>query len=131
VDTGAILVAASTTTAPSFATGSDYRMKQNVRDAGLEIDLLAKINALRPVLFDSILDPESTLKYNKLGFIAHEVQAIIPTAIEGEKDAVDIEGNPVYQMLLDSKFVPYLVGAVQQLSDQVEVLSARIAELES
>jgi len=131
VNTGAILVAASETTAPSFTAGSDYRMKGNIRDAAGEIDFLAKINALRPVLFDSILDPESPLKYNKLGFIAHEVQAVVPTAVEGEKDAVDSDGNPQYQTLSDSKFVPYLVGAVRQLYGQIEALSARIAELET
>ena len=131
VNTGYINVAASETTAPSFAGGSDYRMKANIRDASEDVDLLEKINLLRPVLFDSIVDPESPLKYNQLGFIAHEVQAVIPRAVEGQKDALDADGNPEYQQLMDSKFVPYLVGAVQQLSRQVNVLSDRIAELEA
>jgi hypothetical protein len=48
------------------------------------------------------------------GFIAHEVQAIVPEAITGEKDAVDDDNNPVYQGIDQSKLVPLLTAALQE-----------------
>jgi hypothetical protein len=117
--TGHILVANNSTTAPSFAAGSDYRLKTDIRSASEEIDFVDKIDALRPVLFTNRESGDKDL----LGFIAHEVSPHIPEAVEGEKDGVDDEGNPVYQSLAAAKMIPYLVGAVR-------ALSARVKELE-
>jgi hypothetical protein len=117
--TGHILVANNSTTAPSFAAGSDYRLKTDIRSASEEIDFVEKIDGLRPVLFTN---RESGDK-NLLGFIAHEVAPHIPEAVEGEKDGVDDDGNAIYQSLAAAKMIPYLVGAVRDLS-------ARIKELE-
>jgi hypothetical protein len=125
--TGHILVANNATTAPSFGAGSDWRLKSDVRDASDEINFVEKINDLRPVLYTETGSGDENL----LGFIAHEVQAVIPNAVEGVKDAVDSEGDPVYQMLYPAKFIPYLVGAVRELTARVEALEAKVAHLES
>jgi hypothetical protein len=125
--TGHILVANNATTEPSFGAGSDWRLKSDVRDASDEINFVEKINDLRPVLYTETGSGDENL----LGFIAHEVQAVIPNAVEGVKDAVDSEGDPVYQMLYPAKFIPYLVGAVRELTARVEALEAKVAHLES
>ena len=125
--TGHILVANNTTTAPSFGAGSDWRLKSDVRDASDEINFVEKIKDLRPVLYTETGSGDEDL----LGFIAHEVQAVIPRAVEGVKDAVDENGEPVYQMLYPAKFIPYLVGAVRELTARVEELEAKVARLES
>lgn len=117
--TGHILVANNSTTAPSFAAGSDYRLKTDIRSASEEIDFVEKIDGIRPVLFTNRESGDENL----LGFIAHEVAPHIPEAVEGTKDAVDDEGNPAYQSLAAAKMIPYLVGAVR-------ALSARVKELE-
>jgi hypothetical protein len=122
--TGHILIANNTTTAPSFAAGSDYRLKTDIRSADEEIDFVEKIDALRPVLFTNRESGDENL----LGFIAHEVAPIIPEAVEGEKDAVDDEGNAVYQSLAAAKMIPYLVGAVRDLSARVKELERNAAE---
>jgi hypothetical protein len=125
--TGHILVANNGTTAPSFAAGSDYRLKKDIRSAANEIDFYQVVNALRPVLFTD----KETGDQNLLGFIAHEVQPLIPSAVEGVKDAVDASGDPQYQTLAAAKMIPYLVGAVQSLSAKVTDLEQRLADLES
>ena len=125
--TGHILVANNTTTAPSFGAGSDWRLKSDVRDASDEINFVEKINDLRPVLYTETGSGDEDL----LGFIAHEVQAVIPNAVEGAKDALDENGDPVFQMLYPAKFIPYLVGAVRELTARVEELEAKVAHLES
>jgi hypothetical protein len=124
--TGHILVANNATTAPSFGAGSDYRLKESVRTANVEVDFLKKIDDLRPVLYT-----EKATGDELLGFIAHEVAAVVPEAVEGEKDAVDENGDPVFQSLYAAKFIPYLVGAVQELSAKIADLESRLVELEN
>ena len=58
------------------------------------------------------------------GFIAHEVQDVVPEAIVGEKDEIDKDGNPFYQGIDQAKLVPLLVAAIQELE-------ARVKELEN
>lgn len=125
-NTGYISVPLSTTVAPSFAAGSDYRLKENIRTA--DDNFIDKISSLRLVRFDEIAVEENT---NQLGFIAHEVQEIIPEAIEGEKDAVDENGDPDYQHIMQIRILPYLVGALQESIKKVEDLENRLAALES
>jgi len=101
----------------SYVTSSDYRLKENV----VSIDnAVARIDNLNPVRFNFIVDPDNTVD----GFLAHEVAPVVPEAIIGEKDAVDDEGNPVYQGIDQSKLVPLLVAAVQELSARVAALEA-------
>jgi hypothetical protein len=110
-------------TATAYNTSSDYRLKENVAPmtTGLE-----KISALKPVTYDWISD-----KTEGEGFIAHELQAIIPHAVTGVKDAVDDEGNPVYQGVDYSKIVVHLVAAIQEQQATITSLTARIAKLEA
>ena len=116
VQRGSISVSGSTT---SFNTTSDYRLKENVVDMTGALD---RIEQLQPKRFNFISNAETTVD----GFIAHEVQSIIPEAITGEKDAVDDEGNPEYQGIDQSKIVPLLVGAIKELKAEIETLKSQI-----
>ena len=117
---GSISVTASAT---AYNTSSDYRLKENV---DYEFNALDRVAQLKPARFNFIADETNTLVD---GFLAHEVQDIVPEAISGEKDAVDDEGNPDYQGIDQSKLVPLLTKAIQELSSQVEELKAEIQEL--
>jgi hypothetical protein len=108
----------------AFNTSSDYRLKENVKE--LE-GALVKINALQPKTYNFITTPEITQD----GFLAHELQEVLPYAVTGEKDALDNEGNIRPQQVDYSKLAVLLVGAVQELSAQVQELSARVMELEN
>ena len=65
------------------------------------------------------------------GFIAHELQAVVPDCVVGEKDAVDAEGNPQYQGIDTSFLVATLTAAIQELKATVDAQAARIAALEN
>ena len=106
-----------TTTATAYNTSSDYRLKENVV---ADWDATTRLKQLNPVRFNFIADADTTVD----GFLAHEVQDIVPEAISGTKDEVDDDGNPVYQGIDQSKLVPLLVKTIQELE-------ARIAALES
>ena len=105
-----------TTTATAYNTSSDYRLKENQTPMTGALDTVA---ALKPVDFAWKSDGSAGR-----GFIAHELQAVVPEAVTGEKDAVDAEGNPEYQGVDASKLVPLLVAAVQALSAKVAALEA-------
>jgi len=103
--------------ATSYIASSDYRLKENVVEMTGALD---RVSQLKPSRFNFIADADKTVD----GFLAHEVQKIVPEAITGEKDAVDEDGNPEYQGIDQSKLVPLLVGAIKELE-------ARVKELEN
>lgn len=65
---------------------SDYRTKENVTDLGSATDI---IKALRPVNYNYTWAPGTS----RIGFIAHELQEHIPTAVTGVKDAIKSVGT--------------------------------------
>jgi hypothetical protein len=121
---GNISTSASST---SYNTSSDYRLKENV--VGVT-GASARVQQLNPVRFNFIADLNKTVD----GFLAHEVQNVVPEAITGTKDEVetytDDEGNeqtrPVYQGIDQSKLVPLLTAALQEALAKIESLEARL-----
>ncbi len=112
-----------TSSAVSFNTSSDYRLKENV---DYTWDATTRLKQLKPARFNWISDDTNTLVD---GFIAHEVTTIVPNAVEGIKDEVyddehELAGEPKYQQVDHSKLVPLLVKTIQELE-------ARITTLES
>jgi hypothetical protein len=179
--------------ATAYNTSSDYRLKENVVEMTGALD---RVSQLKPSRFNFIADADKTVD----GFLAHEVQEIVPEAISGEKDGMrteeyevspavyedvvhpaeeavyetiehpaveeelDDEGNiivegkeayteevlvteakeewtekvlvsekvmgtrevPDYQGIDQSKLVPLLVGAIQELKAEIESLKSQI-----
>jgi len=103
--------------ATSYVTSSDYRLKENIIPIS---DSISRLNQLKPSRFNFIEEPNKTVD----GFIAHEVQNIVPEAIVGKKDAVNEDGSIIPQGIDQAKLVPLLVAAVQELE-------ARVKELEN
>lgn len=106
-----------TTTNTAYNTSSDYRMKENVQPM---TGGLSTIAALKPVIFDWI--PSKTAGE---GFIAHELQAVIPAAVSGEKDAVNEDGSINAQGVDFGKIVPHLVVAIQELTTRLAALESK------
>jgi len=129
----------SSGSATSYNTSSDYRLKENIKPVENALSIL---NQLKPCSFNFIADADEEV----MGFIAHEVQEVIPQAVTGEKDGfrieevevspaeLDEEGNviteavieekeiPVYQGIDHSKLVPLLVAAIQELKTEIDSL---------
>jgi hypothetical protein len=117
---GSISVNGNVTT---YGSVSDYRLKENIVPM---TSALSKVQALNPVTF-TFKDSGQTSQ----GFIAHELQTVIPDAVTGEKDAVDKDGNPKYQGVDTSFLVATLTAAIQEQSALITTLTARITALES
>ena len=132
-------------TSTVYSTSSDYRLKENV---SYDFDATTRLKQLKPARFNFIADDTKTLD----GFLAHEVSNVVPEAISGEKDVVQVwkEGEelpegvsvgdnkldedgktiPIYQGIDQSKLVPVLTKALQEAITKIEQLEARINTLE-
>jgi len=119
--TGDIFITSSGTT--TFNTASDYRLKENIAPMTGALD---KVAALKPVTYTWKSNGEASQ-----GFIAHELAEVVPDCVTGEKDAVDAEGNPVYQGIDTSFLVATLTASIQELKAIVDAQAERIAVLES
>jgi hypothetical protein len=107
----------------TYSTSSDYRLKENIVPMTGALD---KVAQLKPVTYTWKQDGS-----DGQGFIAHELQAVVPDAVTGEKDAVDDEGNPVYQGIDTSFLVATLTAAIQEQQTIINDLKARIETLEA
>lgn len=100
---------------PAFRNASDYRLKSDIQDFNNAADV---IKALRLRSFKYNIEPDKTA----VGFIAHEMQAVLPELVLGEKDAIDEEGNPAYQSITATNLIPYLTGALKEAILRIEAL---------
>ena len=112
-----------TTSATSYSTSSDYRLKEAIAPM---TGALAKVAALKPVTYKWKLDGSDAE-----GFIAHELAEVSPQCVSGAKDAVDADGNPEYQGIDTSFLVATLTAAIQEQQALITSLTARITALES
>ena len=132
--------------AVAYNSSSDYRLKENVTDIS---DGITRLKQLAPKRFNFIGEPDKTVD----GFLAHEAQTVIPEAITGTKDGVEVwkeheelpegvsvgdnklddDGNtiPVYQGIDQSKLVPLLTAALQEAIAKIETLETKVAALEA
>ena len=131
---GSIVTAASSTT---YNTSSDYRLKENIQNIS---DGITRVKQLSPKRFNFIVDADTTVD----GFLAHEAATVVPEAVTGVKDGLEVwtekdelpegvsvgdnklddDGNtiPEYQGIDQSKLVPLLTAALQEAISKIETL---------
>ena len=107
-----------TGSATAYNTSSDYRLKENVEPL---VDATERLKSLKPSRFNFIEHPETTVD----GFIAHEVQEVVPEAVTGEKDGEEMQAMDA------AKLVPLLTAALQEAFTKIEGLEARLTQLEA
>jgi hypothetical protein len=119
-----------------YNTNSDYRLKENIAPM---TGALAKVSALKPVTYKWKATGQESQ-----GFIAHELQAVVPDCVTGKKDAVetiddlDAEGKvigkkivPKYQGMDVSYLVATLTAAIQEQQAIITDLTTRLEALEA
>ena len=105
----------------SFLTVSDEREKKNIYQISESLD---KVLELRPTKFTwRETDKED------VGFIAQEVEEIIPEVVETTKGFIDIdnEKQPEERKTISyPKLVPYLVDTIKELTKRIEELEKKV-----
>ena len=114
-----------TDSSTSYNTSSDHRLKENVVNL---TGATTRLKQLQPKRFNFIVDPDDTVVD---GFIAHEVQTVVPEAITGTHNEVDADGNPVYQGIDQSKIVPLLTAALQEAIAKIETLETEMTSVKT
>lgn len=103
---------------------SDYRIKENIAlqtESGID-----KIKQLKPVTY-KFTDYEvfKADGVTREGFIAHEVQEVIPSGVNGVKD-----GDEIQSLNIDA-ITSVLTKALQEAVAKIETLEAKVAALEA
>ena len=128
-------------TTVNYSTSSDYRLKENV---SYNFDATTRLKQLKPARFNFIADGTDRIVD---GFLAHEVQLVVPEAITGTHNGVEVwkdgeelpdgisvgdnkldnDGNtiPKYQSIDQSKLVPLLVKTIQELEARITALESK------
>lgn len=91
----------------SYNTSSDYRLKQDLQPIN-GLDLVSQIK-----VYDYQWKVDESRAY---GVLAHELQEVIPQAVNGEKDGKEM------QQVDYSKLVPILIQSIQELKKEIEIL---------
>jgi hypothetical protein len=119
--TAAGTINASTTAAPTLVAPSDYRLKENLEPL---TDAADRIKSANVYTYNMIADEDKELRY---GFLAHEVAGLMNDLVIGEKDAVDEDGEPVYQQVQETRLIPILVAALKDALVRIDALEAAAA----
>lgn len=98
---------AGTTTSLYFVSGSDYRIKTDVK----QLTSAFTIDQLNPVTYTNKLSGKQDT-----GFIAHEMQEIFPHLVTGEKNGEET------QTLNYQGLIAILTKEIQELKKRVEIL---------
>lgn len=102
-----------------YATSSDRRLKTNIApitNSGTFID------ALKPRTFNWTSNNQLDT-----GFIADELQSVVPQAVVGQPNAIDAQGKPVYQQIDCSspEMIANMISELQSLRSRVAALEAK------
>jgi len=111
-----------TTTSGITVTGSvsetsDIAYKTDVKDIEYGLDLVKK---LKPRKFKFQYDLDT--KVNSIGFIAQEIETLVPEIVTGEKG---------FKSLSYSHLTPILTKALQEAIAKIETLETKVAALEA
>jgi len=109
------------TSTVSYLTSSDYRLKENVVTLTGASERLKQIPVKR---FNFIADGSDV---SVDGFLAHEVQAVVPEAISGTKDAMKDEEYEVTAAVYEDVITP-AVEAVDAVVDEDGVVITEAVE---
>ena len=111
------------TTTMTYGSASDYRLKENLSPL---TGALAKVALLKPTVGSWKVDGSEFV-----GFIAHELQEVFPDSVVGEKDKVDANGDPEYQMVDtgSASIIATLTAALQELKAELDATKAEVALL--
>jgi hypothetical protein len=110
-----------------ISTTSDQRLKHSIDSSE---NALERLTSLRPVKYrykeQGIFKDDGVLRD---GFLAQEVQPVIPSAVHGEPDAVDDKGAIQPQILEPLPILSVTVGAVQELLQMVQQQAGELKAL--
>jgi hypothetical protein len=105
----------------TYNTTSDYRSKDILGEVENATNIVGNLKVHKGMMKGATQERPM--------FIAHELQEFAPYCVNGEKDANDEDGNPIYQQVDVSSLVPLLTKAIQELNAKVDAQALEIQAL--
>lgn len=102
-------------------TTSDYRLKENLIIPTNEIEKLDKLNLYN---FNFICKPNK----KEFGFVAHEIQEYVSEMVTYNKDDINEDGSPNYQLISYYNMVSFLFSCLLELNKEIEDISQLLSE---
>ena len=102
-----------TINATTFNSTSDRRIKKDIQN----INLIESIQDLKPRYYYNKIS-----KKKEFGFIADELQEILPELVNGEINQYDKDNNPILQSINYTQLIPLLVYYIQKLEKRIQTL---------
>lgn len=122
-------------TQANFATSSDRRVKEDVRSINGGLEAIVRLNPVTFTYTQEYQAGNAALAGTKRGFIAQEVEAILPDLVTQAREAVGERTIEDFRVLNNGDFVPLLVSAVKELKaandNQVEIMETLRAEFDA
>lgn len=109
----------------SMGGACDERLKENIAVCEPGLDAVME---MRPVTFD-YTHPRFADGRKHIGFIAQEIQQIIPEAVD-KIHGLAPEGEPDFLKINYNELVPVLVNAIKDLNKKIEELEAKVQRTE-
>lgn len=104
-------------------TPSDSRIKENILPIENSLDTIKSLN---PVKFDYITDWKQSLGDCSIGFLAQDIQLVMPELVYNCGEKISEEESDELLGFDQTKLIPFLVGAIKTLSERVETLEAQL-----
>jgi hypothetical protein len=97
----------------SFGTLSDSRLKKNIESISTDqaIDIISKLRSVSFNWRDDIFN-ENKRNISDVGFIAQEVESIVPLAVD---EYTEVNTGEVYKRIKHERLIPYLLNVIQYL----------------
>ena len=100
----------------AYNTTSDYRAKTLIGEIENPGETIDALKVYRGVMNGATVERPM--------LVAHEAQEVAPYCVTGEKDAVDENGNPIYQQMDHQVLIPLLIAEIQSLRQRVAALES-------
>jgi len=140
---GSIVYQESTGQTLYSAGSSDRRLKENIVGIDNAIDVIKQLKPCN-FNFNKLFYNNNDIKHSRAktisGFIADEVENLIPQAVMGDKDAVYTEDDPdtgakkgdiIPQQMDMTRMIPHLTKALQEAVTKIETLEAEVTALKA
>jgi hypothetical protein len=108
---------------------SDERIKQDIEDLDLSLDLINKLKPKKYKFKNSFVENDNKIKW---GLIAQDVEKLLNNNINYQlldKGNDEDPDNIIYKSLDYTSLIPVLINAVKELSAEVKLLKSQINNL--
>lgn len=115
-------------TTSAWTVQSDFRLKENIVNADLSrcLEIVDKLDLKHYKWKDEFLEKTKEVDKSQLGWIAQEVEEVMPKAVVELGDMFGIEN---IKTLNKDQIIAVLYGAVQKLIERYEMLDKELKEL--